>query len=127
VHSTTQPDWILISIYGDASYKENPKIWKEIKDLNAMGALLYCIGDFNVIMDITEKWEGSQRLNPNSVGFREFLFDTGLIDLGFKVPTYTWTNKPNSSSAVHVRLDRVVANTSWCNFFQKHTSTTYRK
>jgi hypothetical protein len=46
------------------------------------------------------------------------LFDTGIIDLGFKGPAYTWTNKPTSFNALHVRLDRVVvASLSWCNLF----------
>jgi hypothetical protein len=56
-------------------------------------------------------------LNQNSAGFRDFIFDTGLIDLGFKGPTYTWTNKPNSSKALHIRLDRVIASPTWCNIF----------
>jgi IS1 family transposase len=84
-----QPDWILACIYGDASYKENPNIWRALKDLNATNAPLCCIGDFNAIKDLREKWKGTQRLNQNNIRFRQFLFDTGLIDLGFKGPAYT--------------------------------------
>jgi hypothetical protein len=53
-------------------------------------------------------------MNTNSNQFREFLFDTGL---GFKGPAYTWTNKPYCSGVIHVRLDRVVANSRWCNLY----------
>jgi exonuclease III len=81
------------------------------------GAILCCIGDFNVIMDAEEKLRGRAMINVNSVKFREFLFDAGLINLGFKGPTYTWTNKPNAAEAMHVRLDRVVATSDWANLY----------
>jgi hypothetical protein len=47
----------------------------------------------------------------------EFLFDAGLINLGFKGPAYTWTNKPNAAEVMHVMLDRVVATSDWANLY----------
>jgi hypothetical protein len=117
VHSRTQQDWILACIYGDASYKENLNIWRAIKYQNARNVPMCCVCDFNAIKDISEKWGGKQRLNQNNTGFREFLFEMGLIDLGFKGPAFTLINKPNSSCAMHIRLDRAIANPDWCNLF----------
>jgi exonuclease III len=64
-----------------------------------------------------EKVGGNQTLNQNSVKFNEFIFNAGLIDLGYKGPAYTWTNKPHGSDAIHARLDRVLVNIEWCGAF----------
>jgi hypothetical protein len=41
-----------------------------------------CVADFNA----QEKVGGNTTLNHNNVKFREFIFNAGLIDLGFKGP-----------------------------------------
>lgn len=56
-------------------------------------------------------------MNSNSKGFRDFLFDAQLMDLGFKGPAYTWTNNQDTSTAVHQRLDLVVATGQWTQAF----------
>jgi Reverse transcriptase (RNA-dependent DNA polymerase)/zinc-binding in reverse transcriptase/Endonuclease/Exonuclease/phosphatase family len=117
VQTRDKPPWLLVCVYGDASYRDNPRIWRDIRGLTTLNAPLCCIGDFNAIMDIEEKHGGNRRLNQNGVGFRNFLFDAELIDLGFKGPAYTWTNRPHASNAIFVRLDRIVANSAWCNLY----------
>jgi exonuclease III len=74
-----------------------------------------CIGDFNSISEVRDKYEGSQTMNVNNKRFKEFLFDAKMIDLGFKGSAFTWTNRPHVSSTTHVRLDRALANVEWCN------------
>jgi hypothetical protein len=73
------------------------------------------IGDFNVIMNIDEKYGGSHFFNANGICFRNFLFEAGLIDLGFRDPAYIWTNRPHTSNVIHIRLDRVVVNATCYN------------
>jgi hypothetical protein len=79
--------------------------------------LVYCVGDFNAIKEVGEKYCGNQRLNQNIRQFRDFIFETGLVDLGFKRPMLTWTNKPHSLEAVQIRLDRVLVITDWVNLY----------
>ncbi|XP_078168461.1 uncharacterized protein LOC144562967 [Carex rostrata] len=56
-------------------------------------------------------------MNKNNRLFGDFLFKSGLVDLGFKGPAFTWTNKQNASSAIFERLDRAVATTQWNQIF----------
>jgi exonuclease III len=117
VQTMDKPPWILVAVYGDASHRDNPRIWKYIINVAGWNRPMCCIGDFNAITSIEEKFGGSQRMNQNSRRFQEFIFQAGLIDLGFKGPAFTWTNKPNSSQGMHERLDQVLATSEWCTLF----------
>ncbi|XP_060964926.1 uncharacterized protein LOC133033880 [Cannabis sativa] len=44
---------------------------------------------------------------------RNFLFDTGGVDLGFSGCKYTWQNKRSSGQLVRERIDRVIVDTGW--------------
>jgi hypothetical protein len=51
--------------------------------------------------------------------FQGTLEACGLSDLGFKGPKYTWSNCQEGLDLIKERLDRVVANRSWCEFFRE--------
>lgn len=88
-------------------------IWEDIKIIVRQYDIVCVVGDFNAIAKEEEKVGGIRELNSNSKEFRDFLFDTGLVDLGYKGPAFTWTNKQSTSRAIFKRLDRVVATTRW--------------
>ncbi|KAG8379884.1 hypothetical protein BUALT_Bualt07G0135700 [Buddleja alternifolia] len=50
-------------------------------------------------------------------GFRGFLDESGLVDMGFEGNPFTWSNKKGGLANVQLRLDRCIANTSWINLF----------
>jgi endonuclease/exonuclease/phosphatase family metal-dependent hydrolase len=135
VHSIDKPSWILVVVYGDASYQQNPMIWAEITILTSWNRPICCVGDFNAITSPLKKVGGNPTLNHNSVKFNKFIFNVGLINLGYKGSAYTWTNKTNGSNAIHARLDRVLVNIEWCgafldayvtHMFRKHSDHTNR-
>jgi hypothetical protein len=74
IHPPDKPPWVLACVYGDASYRDNPKIWRAIQRLVEVGWIICCIGDFNAITEEAEKFGGSQRLNQNSRRFKTFIF-----------------------------------------------------
>ncbi|XP_078162805.1 uncharacterized protein LOC144557992 [Carex rostrata] len=113
-------EWELVCVYGDANHTRNPQIWRQILRIIAKGTPVCVIGDFNAIADESEKVCGDPILNKNSRDFKEFLFEGELIDMGFKGPAFTWTNKRSASEAIHERLDRVVATVGW---LQMHSQT----
>ncbi|KAJ1703007.1 hypothetical protein LUZ63_002786 [Rhynchospora breviuscula] len=78
---------------------------------------LCCIGDFNAIPTLSDKFGGSQKLNTNNKAFRDLLSQTNLIDLGFKGPAYTWSSNLNTSKPIHQRLDRVIVTTTWSGLY----------
>lgn len=121
-HSTvTEPngrEWELVCVYGDANHVHNPEIWGRFLKIIEGGAPVCIMGDFNAIANEEENVGGDPVLNKNNRDFRDFLFQGGLIDLGFKGPAFTWTNKRHASEAIFERLDRVVATVEW---LQLHT------
>jgi hypothetical protein len=49
--------------------------------------------------------------------FQSALTDSGLGDLGFKGPEYTWCNGKGARENNKERLDRAVVNVEWCSMF----------
>lgn len=108
---------MLICVYGDPSHSFNTTIWQEFQQIISDEGSICIIGDFNAIADEQEKVGDNPQLNSNNRGFQRFLFDFGLVDLGFKGPAFTWTNRPHASNAIFERLDRVVATSQWIQMF----------
>lgn len=112
-----QPSWSLVCVYGDLAHAMNMRIWDTIKQIIESEAEVCVVGDFNAITGIDEKYGGNPVLNMNSCNFRDFLFETGLVDLGFKGSAYTWTNRQSTSNAIFECLDRVVATVQWSQLY----------
>lgn len=112
-----QQIWELICVYGDPTHTLNKHIWQYIQLITDNTRPVCLIGDFNAVAAEEEKYGGSQKLNPNNRDFRQFVFDTGLVDLGFKGPTFTWNNRQDVSKAIFQRLDRVLSTMQWTQLF----------
>ncbi|KAJ4799461.1 DNAse I-like superfamily protein [Rhynchospora pubera] len=75
------------------------------------------MGDFNEIASSAEKFGGSGRFKPHMIEFQNFIFHSGLVDVGYKGPAYTWTNKRNAVQAIYQRLDRVLVTPNWLELY----------
>lgn len=117
ISDPVKPTWSLLCVYGDPAHANNSYIWEQITAVVQKEPLVCVIGDFNAIADVSEKWGGDPAMNTNNRHFRDFLFKAGLVDLGFKGPAFTWTNKQHASSAIFERLDRAVASAQWNQLF----------
>lgn len=65
-------------------------------------------GDFNAIIDDSERQGGANRNIEGMIGcdlFRNFIFKFGLTNMGFFGPRFTW-----SRGTLHQRLDRALCN-----------------
>jgi exonuclease III len=111
----TGPDegWVLALIYGDASHRQNTQIWRKIESYAAGSMPLCCIGDFNAVSTLGDKYGRSNTLNSNNKSFRDLLRRADLIDLGFSGPAYTWTNSQFTSRPIFQRLDKAIVNSKW--------------
>ncbi|KAL4364157.1 hypothetical protein GQ457_04G008120 [Hibiscus cannabinus] len=69
-------------------------------------------GDLNVIGNSCERRGGSERRSGVCPLFGEFLFETGLLDMGFHGPQFTWRR-----GNLFQRLDRCLCNKSWYDSF----------
>ncbi|CAL1410372.1 unnamed protein product [Linum trigynum] len=70
------------------------------------------VGDFNSILSPSEKLGGAPFDAARIRDFQEVVQDTGLIDLGFEGPAYTWFR-----TGLRERLDRGLANNYWATNF----------
>jgi hypothetical protein len=75
------------------------------------------IDDFNKAMWSFEHFSSRRRPPKQMLDFREVLSFCDLNDLEFSGLSWTYDNKQLGDRNVRVRLDRVVASSSWSNWF----------
>ena len=69
---------------------------------------VWCVGgDFNAVLKAEERRSASQSIGPNS-DFCSFVDESGLNDLGYMGPKFTW-GQANCES----RIDRFLATHDW--------------
>jgi hypothetical protein len=77
-----------------------------------------CVGDFNEVLEYTEKEGRAVRSESQMEGFRKVLAECQLSDLGFRGIPFTWSNHRQDTSFTKERLDRAVANREWCSLYR---------
>lgn len=75
-----------------------------------------CIGYFNDISHHREK-VGGRKDQYKLDGFNSLMEDLSLEDIGFKEQMFTWTNNRRGGERIRERLDRFLANQTWCAKF----------
>ncbi|XP_024196088.1 uncharacterized protein LOC112199282 [Rosa chinensis] len=99
--------------YGHPTLSERHRTWSLLRDLCQQSALPWTvIGDFNEILQFSEKEGGCIRREGQMQQFRDALSFCDLIDFGYFGSPFTW-----SRGGVKCRLDRVVGSVSWTNIF----------
>ncbi|GER38247.1 serine-aspartate repeat-containing protein E [Striga asiatica] len=63
--------------------------------------------------DSTEKLGGSGLAVNRCLRFNRMIDQCGLIDLGYKGPTFTWQGTCRGGVRIKERLDRILANSEW--------------
>jgi hypothetical protein len=72
-----------------------------------------CFGDFNCVVEESEKEEGNKGCSSTPNYLKELLFELEAIDLGFSRNQFTWWNKRWGRGAIRERLDQAISNPSW--------------
>ncbi|KAE8713526.1 hypothetical protein F3Y22_tig00110206pilonHSYRG00050 [Hibiscus syriacus] len=76
-------------LYASPEIGMRSRLWRLLRELNPGSGLPWMLGgDFNVIGNYGERQGGSQRRYGVCSKFGEFMFDTGLIDMGFSEVFY---------------------------------------
>lgn len=71
------------------------------------------VGDLNAISSMSEKHSGNQKWSSVNQGFKDFIQDISLIDMGYIGPAFTWSNCAMMNEPIYERLDRALCTTSW--------------
>ncbi|KAK3189117.1 hypothetical protein Dsin_028678 [Dipteronia sinensis] len=102
------------SFYGNPDANQRFHSWNILRRLVGMSDLPWvCVGDFNEVLDCSEKLEGVPKNWKLLAGFREALDDCGLEDLGYVGPPFTWCNKHEGDALIQERHDRCIGSLDW--------------
>ncbi|XP_073015397.1 uncharacterized protein [Primulina eburnea] len=124
VETSNSSPWNLSIVYGSPNATLRKKLWEDLMadKLNIIGPWM-SIGDYNCTISDQETSYNRGSDQSRSAGMTDWMFEQGLIDLGFVGPTFTWTRGLNSTTFKGARLDRGVCNMDWRELFPEATVT----
>lgn len=88
------------------------EIWSILAELNPSSDPWMLMGDFNCILNLTEKHGGTRRTNRAMLHFQNFLNQLNLLSLPASGSLFTWCNMQQGSDRIYERLDRVIVSPS---------------
>lgn len=104
-------------IYGEPDQSKRKDIWDKLADISKdREAPWFLTGDFNEILDSSEKRGGPQRAEGSFSAFHSFLSGSDLFDLRHSGNPLSWRGKRHNH-LVHCRLDRSISNSLWAEMF----------
>jgi hypothetical protein len=107
--------WKLTGFYGHPEASKRIEAWQLLRFIARMDPSPWiCLGDFNEILSLDEKFGGNGRQRGLMENFQMALEESGLSELGYVGPKFTWNNGQEGADFIKERLDRVVANKEWC-------------
>ncbi|KAH7842236.1 hypothetical protein Vadar_003011 [Vaccinium darrowii] len=116
--------WRLVNVYFSSEDNERKLQWDFfVHYKTCLGDDWIIWGDMNDILSPQEKQGGLARPSWSFRGFKKFVDDCGLVDLGFSGYPFTWRNNRCGDEYVQERLDRVLATPSWCLLFDQASVT----
>ncbi|XP_024007904.1 uncharacterized protein LOC112083915 [Eutrema salsugineum] len=93
------------------------EVWNQISELGANRDSAWLLsGDFNEILDNSEKRGGPRRHEGSFINFRSFISQNGLWDFNFSGNPLSWRGM-RYDHFVRARLDRSVCNDEWLEAF----------
>jgi len=110
--------WTFTGFYGHPDRTLRDGSWKLLSHLASLSRDTWlCMGDFNKIVDQSEKYRGAIRSSTQMQRFSLTPEDYNLNDLGYQGSKYTWSNCREAFDFVKERLDRAIATPRWCATF----------
>ncbi|CAA7043725.1 unnamed protein product [Microthlaspi erraticum] len=109
--------FVATFVYGEPDRQDRAEIWEAIKGRTAgRETPWFLTGDFNEILDNSEKSGGRTRPEGSFVDFRSFMSECDLYDLRFSGNFLSWRGT-RGKHLVRCRLDRAMANSSWIDAY----------
>ncbi|KAH7856993.1 hypothetical protein Vadar_007799 [Vaccinium darrowii] len=112
--------WAATFVYGCPVRTGRSLIWEEIRKIASYETLPWvCMGDFNQVLGDGEKMGGNCPRQSSITEFHGMISDSGLIDLEFKGPRFTWRNNRRGEEFIMERIDMAFANYKWRELYDK--------
>ena len=117
VNGGLESAWRLTGFYGEPDNNHQSEGWDMLRMLSSKQKLPWCcFGDFNELLEVSDKRDGVPRAHSQMQMFREVLDHCGFVDLGYSGPDFTWHGW-RRGELIWERLDRGVANYDWVSRF----------
>ncbi|XP_073051702.1 uncharacterized protein [Primulina eburnea] len=118
VETTNSAPWLLTIVYGSPNPTLRKRLWQDLtkENLNIQGPWL-SIGDYNSVCYEHETSTTNGATHHRSAGFNDWLFNQGLIYIGFSGSRFTWVRGLSSATFKGARLDRGVCTIEWSELF----------
>ncbi|KAJ4822368.1 hypothetical protein Tsubulata_014296 [Turnera subulata] len=115
VQPTIGPIWLFTAVYASPRASLRDSLWRDLHSLaGAMVDPWLLVGDFNVIVDSSERRGISISRSLVCKKFIDLIDQCHLLDLGFSGTPFTWAR-----GRVRKRLDRALANAQWRIAFEE--------
>ncbi|KAH7843713.1 hypothetical protein Vadar_019899 [Vaccinium darrowii] len=116
--------WRLVNVYFNPYDNVRRDQWEFFSQYKScLGDDWVLWGDMNDITCAEEKNGGAARSAWSFRGFRNFIDNCGLVDLGFSGYPFTWRNNRSGVEYVQERLDRVLVSPSWHRLYSQASVT----
>lgn len=110
----SRPPWILGVVYASTNGAIRRVVWESASRVLSLGLPTVLIGDFNYLLHSQDKYGGKPfQVDRDVREFRAFVRTSGLIDIGFAGPRYTWCNNQQGFARVWEHLDRALVSDDW--------------
>ena len=114
--------FLLTLVYGDPVKENRSAVWNQVTSLRSDSEDAWLLaGDFNDLLDNSEKRGGPPRHQGSFIEFRSFVSKNGLWDLKFSGNPLSWRGM-RYEHFVRQRLDRAMSNNSWLESFPSSRS-----
>lgn len=119
IHDRTHTKWYLTVVYASPNVQLRRKLWAALKTSDQKLGIPHLIaGDFNSVTSAEEVSHPINFANHRCTDFNNWIFQEGLIDLGYSGPNFTWMRGRENETFKAARLDRAMGNVEWSNMFQ---------
>ncbi|KAH7862199.1 hypothetical protein Vadar_001358 [Vaccinium darrowii] len=114
--------WRLVNVYFSSRPKVRKDQWEAFLHYKqCLGEDWVLWGDMNCIISSDEKRGGLTPLHSTVRGFKDFIDQCQLLDLGFTGYPFTWRNNRDGEGQIQERLDRALASPFWRTKFSQAT------
>ena len=91
VHKQGVRPWLLSAVYANPKPQTWDELWAELEDFaRSINLPWMLMGDFNETKSLEERDYGGEEMIRRCNKFNNFIENSGLIDLGFTGPKFTW-------------------------------------
>ncbi|XP_075081553.1 uncharacterized protein LOC142166363 [Nicotiana tabacum] len=104
-----QMEFYFTDVYGLHTIQDMKVLWEELNCITqTMSDPWLLMGDFNVVLSVEDRVNGTPIQEAKSRDFKNFLQVTGVMEMKVEGRTFAWTN-----NHVYIRFDRELINPAW--------------